>query len=209
MIKSTCACADVYEVGSSRSADPEGSAMSAQVRPARSGPGRRRHHRLPVVHLLLARRGHRPRRPRLVRVLRRRHRRAGRRQGGALVHPRRHALLVRRSGDLHRELDHVRPRRRLPRRQGGDGRDAGQAVGVGAAVRLRPHRADQRDVGRTVHRRPPERPVAPSSDRRFHLPPNETSAVLARSSSSTSGGATRRVSASRAATRCASCRSRR
>ena len=42
---------------------------------------------------------------------------------------------------LHRELRDVRARRRLPRRQGGDGRHAGQAVGVGAAVRLRPDRA--------------------------------------------------------------------
>ena len=96
-----------------------------------------------------------------------------------VVHPRRHAVLVRRPGDLHRKLDHVRAGRRLPRRQGGDGRHARQAVGLGAAVRLRPHRPDQRHLGRPVHRRAAQRPVARGSDRRSTCRPTRRRPSLA------------------------------
>ena len=74
-------------------------------------------------------------------------------QGRAVVRARRDALRLGRAGDLHRELGHVRPRRRLPRRQGGHGRHDGQAVGLGAAVRLRADRAHQRRLGRPLYRR--------------------------------------------------------
>ena len=47
---------------------------------------------------------------------------AAHRQGRTLVHPGGHALQLRRPQRVHRELLDVRPRRRLPRRQGGDGR---------------------------------------------------------------------------------------
>ena len=93
-------------------------------------------------------------RPGIDRVLRGRHRRAGHRTGRAVVRSRRDALLVGRPRDLHRELGDVRPRRRVSRRQGSHGRHHGQAVRVGAAVRLRPDGADQRRVGRPVHRGP-------------------------------------------------------
>ena len=76
------------------------------------------------------------------------------RPGGAVVHPGRHALQLRRALRLHRELLAVRPRRRLPRRQGGDGRLPGQALRLRPDVRLHPDRPDQRRLGRAVHHGP-------------------------------------------------------
>ena len=128
---------------------------------------RRRHHRSSFLHLILAGRRDRPERSRVDGVLCRRHRRAGDRQVGAVVRARRDAVLLRRARALHRELGDVRPRRRVPRRQGGDGRHARQAVGLGAAVRLRPDRPDQRRVRRPLHRRPGERPARARRRSRF------------------------------------------
>ena len=127
-------------------------------RPAR--PRRRRHHRTPFVHLLLARGRDRLERSRVDRVLRRRHRRASGGKGCALVHPRRHAVLVRGARRVHRKLRDVRSRRRVPGRQGSDGRHACEAVGLGAALRLRPDGADQWRLGGPIHRRAAERLAA-------------------------------------------------
>ena len=71
--------------------------------------------------------------------------------GGPVVHPRGDALQLRRAEHLHRKLRDVRARRRLPRGQGSHGGNARQAVGLGAALRLHPHRADQRRLGGPVH----------------------------------------------------------
>ena len=54
---------------------------------------------------------------------------------------------------VHRKLRAVRARRRVSRRERSAGRISGQAGRLGAVVRLRAHRADQRRVGRAVHRR--------------------------------------------------------
>ena len=70
------------------------------------------------------------------------------------------------------------------------GGHAGEDVGVGAAVRLRPHRAHQRDVCRAVHRRSPQRPVAAEPGRRSTSRPTRRRPRSRRSSSSTSGGGT-------------------
>ena len=102
------------------------------------------------VHRGLAHGRRRPVRPGEHGLLHRRHRRVADRQGGPLVHPGRHALQLRRAERLHRELLDVRPRRRLPGRQGGDGPRHGQGLGLGPDVRLRPDRADQRGVGRPL-----------------------------------------------------------
>ena len=93
------------------------------------------------LHLLLADRRRRAVRPGQHRLLHRRHRRAVDRPGRPVVHPGRHALQLRRPLGLHRKLLAVRPRRRLPRRQGGDGRLPGQALRLGPDVRLHPDRA--------------------------------------------------------------------
>ena len=76
-----------------------------------------------------------------------------------MVHPRRDAVFLRRARGVHRELGDVRARRRVPRRERSDGRHDGEVVGVGAAVRLRPHGSDQRRVGGAVSRRPHQRPL--------------------------------------------------
>ena len=78
----------------------------------------------------------------------------GDRPGRALVHPGGHALQLCRPLGLHRKLLAVRPRRRLSRGQGGDGRLPGQALRLGPDVRLHPDRADQRRLGRPVHHGP-------------------------------------------------------
>ena len=109
------------------------------------------------VHLLLAGGRHRAERPGVVGVLCRRHRRAGHRKVGSLVHPGGDAVLVRGAGGLRRELLHVRPRRRLPRRQRGAGRNPGQDQRVGPDVRLHPDRPDFGSFGRTIHRRTDQR----------------------------------------------------
>ena len=102
------------------------------------------------LHLLLAHRRRRPLRPRQHGLLHRRRRGKLHRPGRPVVHPRRHGLQLLRPHGVYRELLPLRPRRRLPRRQGGDGRLPGQAVRVGPDVRLRPDRPDQRRVGRSV-----------------------------------------------------------
>ncbi len=142
-------------------ADSSRTAIRAAIDAARSDgrPGAGRHQRDVHVHLVLADGGHRPLRPGQHGLLHRRHRRVADRQGGPLVHPGRHALQLRRAEHLHRELRDVRPRRRVPHRQGGDGRRAGPAGGLGAPVRLHPDRSDQRRHGRPVHHRPAQRPV--------------------------------------------------
>ena len=120
-------------------------------------PGARRHQRDVHLHLVLADGRHRPLRPGQHGLLHRRHRRVPDRQGRPLVHPGGHALQLRRPQRLHRELRHVRPRRRLPDRQGGHGWRAGPARGLGPALRLHPDRADQRRDGRAVLHRPDQR----------------------------------------------------
>jgi len=103
-----------------------------------------------------------------------------------------------------RELRHVRSGRRVPRRQGGDGRHAGEAVGVGAAVRLRADRPDQRRLGgrvqsrasRTIFSRAPARPNASRKTRRRRRSRSRSRSI--------SGGATRAASTRAARTRCAS-----
>ncbi len=109
------------------------------------------------VHLLLARGRHRPQRPRILSLLRRRHRRAGGGSGCAVVHPRHHAVQLCRARGVRRKLLDVYPRRRLPRGQGGPRRRLRQAQRLGADVRLHSHRPDLRRVGRPVHHRPAER----------------------------------------------------
>ncbi len=161
---------------------PAGSRHATGRAPARRGspeppapaPGHRRHHRAARLHLVLARGGHRALRPRLDRVLHRRHRRGGDRQGRPLVHRRGDAVLLRGARRVRRVVRDVRARRRLPGRQGGDGRHARQVVGLGAHVRLRPHRADQRRVGGAVHRgarqrAAPRAPCAAHAPARRHL----------------------------------------
>ncbi len=166
------------------------------------------HHGHAVLHLLLESGGHRPERSGLLGVLRGRHRRNGHRQVRALVHPRHHAVLLRGARRVHRELQHVRARRRLPRGARGHGRDAGQVLGFGADVRLRADRADQRRQRRPVSGRADQR------DRRVHWPPRlaRSPALLCgglrgRCARSISGARTSSASTSPARRRCASCRS--
>ena len=107
-------------------------------------PSHRRQQRDVHVHLLLADGGRGALRPGQHGLLHRRHRGRGDRPGGPLVHPGRDALQLLRALDLYRKLLALRPRRRLPRGQGGHGRVPRQALGLGPDVRLHPHRADQR-----------------------------------------------------------------
>ena len=181
----------------SRTPDPTSS--SPHAHPA---AGDRPDDRDAGVHFVLAGGGDRALRHGVDGVLHRRHRRAGDRQGGALVHPRRDAVRLRGARRLHRVVRHVRPRRRLPRRQGGDGRHARQALGLGADVRLRADRPDQRRVGRPVHRRPDQRPARRCCTSPFTLPPGAASAAdRRRASRSTSGARTSSASRSRATRR--------
>ena len=55
------------------------------------------------------------------------------------------------AGRLHRKLRAVRARRRVSDRERSAGRLLGQGGRVGAVVRLRAHRADQRRIGRAIH----------------------------------------------------------
>ena len=109
------------------------------------------------LHLLLARRSHCAVRPRLFGVLCRRHRRAGDRQGGSLVHSRRHAFLLRRARSLCRKLFDVYARWRLPRRERSTGRHIRQTQRLGADVRLHPDRPYLRRLRRPIHYRPAKR----------------------------------------------------
>ena len=63
------------------------------------------------------------------------------------------AVQLRHAGRLHRKLRAVRSRRRLSHRERSARRIRGQGGGLGAALRLRAHRPDQRRLGRAVHRR--------------------------------------------------------
>src|SRR6185312_13739078 len=112
------------------------------------------------VYLLLAGCRHCVERYGLVGILCRRHLRALYRQDRAVVCAGDHAAGGNGRGALHRELRHVRSRRRVSRGEGGDGRDAGEVFRVGADVRLHPHGADQRRLGRTVSDRTAERAAA-------------------------------------------------
>ena len=127
-------------------------------------PNARRHQRDVHVHLVLAHGGHRALRPGQHGVLHRGNRRGGYRQGGPLVHPGRHDLQLHCAQRVHRELLDVRPRRRVPRRQGGDGGRAGQALGLCADVRLHSDRPDQRCLGRSILDRPRQRGAGPLSN---------------------------------------------
>ena len=111
-------------------------------------PSHRRQQRDVHVHLLLADGGRGALRPGQHGLLHRRHRGRGDRPRGPVVHPGRDDLQLRRALDLYRKLLAVRSRRRLPRGQGSHGRVPRQALGLGADVRLYPHRADQRRIGR-------------------------------------------------------------
>ncbi len=86
-----------------------------------------------------------------------RHRRAGGRRGGALVHPRHHAVQLRGARGLRRKLFDVHPRRRLPRGEGGPGRHLRQAQRLRPDVRLHSYRADLRRFRRAIHYRLDER----------------------------------------------------
>ena len=103
---------------------------------------------------------------------------------------------------LRRVVRDVRARRRVPRRQGGDGRHARQALGLGPDVRLRPDRTDQRRVGRPVHRRPDQRAAPRRARCRSRIAPDCGSRGHRRSRSrSTSGARTSSASRSRATRR--------
>ena len=119
------------------------------------------------VHLVLARRRRRAERHGLVSVLCGRHRRELHRQDRAVVHSRDHDPRLRGPIRVHRELQHVRPRRRLPSRQRGDGLDAREVLGLGADVRLHPHRPDQRRLCGSLSDRSHQR-AARSQSRRIH-----------------------------------------
>ena len=103
--------------------------------------GRGSHHRHAVVHLLLESGSDRPQRPRFICVLCRRHRRAGDRKKRSVVHPRCHAVQLRRALRLHGKLQHVRARRRLRRRSRRDGPVHGPAFRFRTDLRLHPDRA--------------------------------------------------------------------
>ncbi len=140
----------VYDNPLERQSDPAAGFLRELVRRAPRRPGDHRQQRDVHLHLVLAHRRRRPLRPRQHGLLHRRRRGKLHRPVRPLVHPRRHGLQLLRPHGLYRELLPLRPRRRLPRRQGGDGRLPRQAVGVGPDVRLRPDRPDQRRLGRAV-----------------------------------------------------------
>ncbi len=115
----------------------------------------------------------RPMRPRLLSLLHRRHRRAGLRPLRALLHSRRHAVLVRRARRLRRIVLDVHARRRLSRRQRSDGLDAGENLRLGPDVRLHPDRPHQRRFrrpipGRLDQRAAQARALQHHSPARFH-----------------------------------------
>ena len=103
---------------------------------------------------------------------------------------------------------HVRARRRVQSGARGHGRHAGQVLGVGADVRLRADRADQRRQRGPVSRRPDQR------DRRTPEHPGHAreravfrGGVRDRRSPFTSGARTSSASTNPARRPCASCRS--
>ena len=79
---------------------------------------------------------------------------------------------------VRRELQHVRPRRRLPRGEGSARRDARKILRFGADVRLRPHRPDQRRFRGAISGRRLQRAVRVRA-RPVHLNDNATAAAVA------------------------------
>ena len=119
-----------------------------------------------------------------------------------------HAVLVRGARHLHRELHHVRARRRVQGGARGHGRHAGQVLRLRADVRLRAHRPHQRRQRRPVPGRPDQRNrrLFPSSGAA------RASASISRAASPswsrfTSGARTSSAFTNPARRRCASCRS--
>ena len=80
-----------------------------------------------------------------------------RRKNRSVVHPGHHVPGVCRTFGLHRELQHVRARRRLPRGQRSHGQHPGQILGLSPHVRLHPHRTHQRRIRGIVFDGPTER----------------------------------------------------
>ena len=74
-----------------------------------------------------------------------------------VLHPRRDAVLVPDARGLRRVVLDVHPRRRISRRQRGDGLDAREVVGLRADVRLHPDRTHQRRLGGTIYCRSRQR----------------------------------------------------
>ena len=109
------------------------------------------------IHHVLAGGGGRVERHGLVRLLRGGDRGALYREDGTLVCTGDHGPFLRRALALHRKLQHVRARRRVPCRQRSDGVVAGQIFRFRLDVRLCSDRADQRRLSGFVSGRLNER----------------------------------------------------
>ena len=90
----------------------------------------------------------------------------------ALVHPRRHAVQLRRPLRLHGIVQHVRARRRLRGGARRHGPVRGPAVGFLADLRLHPHRSHQRGQRRPVPGPPAQRDRRPESPGTARFQPN-------------------------------------
>src|SRR5581483_9269828 len=109
------------------------------------------------VYIVLARGGDCLERSGIFGVLRGRRSGVVHRQDGAVVHFGDHAVFVRGTGGVRRELQHVRAGGSVPRGQAIARRGPGEVQRFGADVRLHPHGADQRGDGRTVSGRADQR----------------------------------------------------
>ena len=111
------------------------------------------------IYLLLACCGYCPERFGVFGVLRRWRSRRVHRQDRAMVHSGDHVVFVRGARGVRRKLQHVRTRRRVPRRKAVARRSVGEIQRVGADVRLHPHRSHQRGVCWAIHRWAAQRSV--------------------------------------------------
>jgi len=105
--------------------------------------------------------------------------RAGHRQVGSVVYPRNHAVFLRSALDVHRELQHVCPWRRVSRCEGSDGQPARESFRIRADVRLHFDRTHQRRLRRPVSGRVPEYILSATALDTDPFPVDATSAVVA------------------------------